>query len=257
MAELPRMPSPVASEPGRFARGRRVLRDLGPAAPLFALAVVGPVVGALVLAATSATWLTWFDADVGSAVAFWLVGALLAAGCLLPTHATSLCAGYLFGEGLGSLLAWLVVLLAAAVGFAVWHRLVGSRAVQAIAGSERALRVHQALLGRGFWRTTWLIGLLRLSPVLPFAATNLLMAAFGVRPAAFLAATVVGITPRAVGVAFVGAQLSELDWRAGGDAWSTALAIGATIVAVLVVGRIARAALRREVTGLGPGVPAP
>jgi uncharacterized membrane protein YdjX (TVP38/TMEM64 family) len=110
--------------------------------------------------------------------------------------------------------------------------------------------VHRALLGRGLLRTVWLIVLLRLSPVMPFAATNVLLAAFGVRPWTFLLATVVGTTPRAIGAALVGAELSELDWRAGGGAWSTWLAIAATVLAVVVVGRLARAALRRE-TGLG------
>lgn len=239
-----------AARPRPLARLGRTLRDLGPAAPLFALAVVGPVVGAAAVAATAALWLPWFGADVGSVVAYWLGGAALAAACLLPTHATSFCAGYLFGGALGALVAWLVVLLAAAVGFAVWHRLVGQRAVAAIASSPAALRVHAALLGRGCLRTTALITLLRLSPVLPFAATNLLMAAFGVRASAFLAATVVGITPRAIGVALVGAELSEFDWNAGGDRWSTLLAVAATLAAVVVVGRIARTALRNAVPGV-------
>lgn len=240
---------PVPPRP--LPRLRRVLRDLGPAAPLFVLAVVGPFVGVAVLAATAARWLPWFGHDLGSVLAYWLGGAALAASCLLPTHATSLCAGYLFGGALGAVVAWLVVLLAAAVGFAVWHRLVGARAVAAIAASPAAVRVHGALLGGGFWRTTSLITLLRLSPVMPFAATNLVMAAFGVRAAAFLAATVVGITPRAIGVALVGAELSEFDWRAGGDRWSTLVAVAATLLAIGVVGRIARAALRRAAPGAG------
>ena len=234
------------TSPGLVARVRQVLSDLGPAAPLFVLAVVGPLAGVVVLAATSAQWVPWFGHDVGSVFAYWLLGAALAAFCLLPSHATSLVAGYLFGGVLGSLLAWLVILLAATVGFAMWHRLCGSRALAAIKRSPRAERVHRALLGRGYWRTTWLIALLRLSPVLPFAATNLLMAAFGVRAAAFLTATVIGITPRAVAAAVVGSELSELDWRAGGNLWTTLMAIAATLVAVVVVGRIARAALRRE-----------
>jgi len=240
-------------QPGRVARLRRLLRDLGPAAPLFFVACAGPLLGVLVVAATVDTWVDWFGDDAGSVVAFWLLGAAMAAGCLLPTHATSLVAGYLFGVWLGSLLAWLVVVLAAAIGFSIWTRLCGSRAVQAIAHSPKAVRVHDALLGRGYWRTVWLITLLRLSPVMPFAGTNLLMAAFGVRASVFLLATVIGTTPRAIAVAVIGGELSELDWTKGGNVWTTVVAIAATVVAVVVVGRIARAALRREVGDVESG----
>ena len=119
--------------------------------------------------------------------------------------------------------------------------------LDAVAASDDAQRVHGALLGRGFGRTVWLIALLRLSPVMPFAATNLLMAALGVRAAAFLSATAIGIAPRSIGVALVGAQLSELDWRAGGSVWSNVLAVAATLVVLWWVGRAARRALRQEV----------
>jgi uncharacterized membrane protein YdjX (TVP38/TMEM64 family) len=238
----------------RLARLRSLLADLGPTAPLLLVATIGPVLGVVVVATTSAQWLPWFDAGTGgSVVAYWLCGALAAAACLLPTHATSLVAGFLFGKALGSAVAWLVVLLAAVVGYALWRRLVGPRALQALARSGRARCVHEALLGRGFWRATWLVVLLRLSPVLPFAATNLLLAAFGMRPAAFLLATSLGVLPRAAGAAIVGAELSDLDWRAGGSAWSTAIAIAATVAAVVVIGRIAAAALRREGALPGPG----
>ena len=50
-----------------------------------------------------------------------------------------------------------------------------------------------------------------------------------------------------IGVALVGAQLSELDWRAGGGAWSTGLAVVATLLVVWWVGKAAGLALRREV----------
>jgi uncharacterized membrane protein YdjX (TVP38/TMEM64 family) len=122
--------------------------------------------------------------------------------------------------------------------------------LDAVAASDDAQRVHGALLGRGFGRTVWLVALLRLSPVMPFAATNLLMAALGVRAAAFLAATAIGIAPRSIGVALVGAQLSELDWQAGkGSPWSTVLAVAATVAVVWWIGKVSGRALRRETRG--------
>lgn len=239
--------APPPPRSGLWSRFVAVLGRLGPTVPLLGVATVGPIVGVVLLAATAATWQPWFGDDAGSVVAFWLGGAVAAAACLLPTHATSLVAGYLFGSLLGASVAWLVVVLAASLSFALWHRLVGARAVHALVRSPRAVAVHGALVGRGFWRTVWVIALMRLSPVLPFAATNLLMAAFGVRVLPFLCATVVGTTPRAIGAAVVGAELSALDWQADLGGWSTWLAIAATVLAVVVVGRIARRALQREV----------
>jgi len=240
-----------SKRPGLVERGRRLLRALGPAGPLLLVASGGPLLGLVVMVATSSSWLGWFeDPGLLEMAVFWVLAVVLAAGCMMPTHATSLLAGYLFGGGLGTFVGFTVVLVAAAVGFSLWSRVVGSRVLDGIAASPNSRRVHRALLGRGFWRTVWLIALLRLSPLMPFAATNLLMAAFGVRSWAFLCATMIGIAPRSIGVALVGAQLSELDWKAGASVWSTVLAIVATVAVVVWIGRVAGRALRRETEGL-------
>lgn len=243
---------PAGPPRGFAARIGRGLVALGPTGPLLLVAMTVPLVGTVVLAATSSRWLPLFGSDVGSLAVFCVAGAVAAAACLLPTHATSLVAGFLFGGWLGSFGAWTVVVSGAVLAFAMWQPFVGGRAVQALARSPRAMVVQRALLHRGFLRTVWVIALLRLSPLVPFAATNLLLAAFGVRAPAFFLATVLGTTPRAVGAAVVGAQLSELDWRAGGGAWQTWLAIFATLLAIAVVGRIARSALRRETDAAAP-----
>lgn len=228
---------------------RQRLVELGPAGPLFFVAMVGPMLGAAVLVATTTTWLPRLLPDLATALGFVACGVVATAGCLLPTHATSLVAGFVFGAWLGPLLAWLVVLLAATFGFAALRALVGARILAAIGSSRRGTIVHRALLGRGFLRTAWLIALLRLSPLMPFAATNLLLAALGVHGRTFLLATVVGITPRAVAVALLGAGLSELDWEAEGSWGWTVFAVVTTLLVIVVIGRTARAALRRE---LGP-----
>ena len=234
----------LAPPPRRFARWRHRLRELGPAAPWFVVAMVGPLLGSLLVAATVSTWRPWFGDDLGSAVAFVLAGAVAAGACLLPTHATSMVAGFVFGAGTGSLLAWLVALLAAVVGYSLWTPLVGERALRALADSPRGLAVHRALLGAGPLRAVQVIALLRLSPLLPFAATNLLLAAFGVRGSVFLLATMLGITPRVLAGAWIGANLQQLDWSAGSSPWTTGLAIAATVVAVVWIGRLAARALR-------------
>lgn len=250
---MPQDPTP-APQQSLVGRVLACWRGLGPAGPLLLLAGGGPIVGLFALVATASTWLPWFEAGgAAEAGAFLALGVVLAAACLTPTHATSLVAGYVFGALGGATLGFSVVLLAAALGRGLFARVVGGSVLEAIAASDNARRVHEAMLGQGFGRTVWLVALLRLSPLMPFAATNLLMASFGVRPTAFLCATALGIAPRSVGVALVGAELSELDWQASGSLWSSILAIAATVGVLWWVGKVAGHALRREVGSGGRG----
>lgn len=241
---------PPRKPPGKLARVQSIVRGLGPAGPLLLLAGGGPLLGFFVFTATHEAWLPLFDDSTSAMFLYWGVASLLAALCLIPTQVTSLVAGYLFGALGGTVIAFATVLVAASIGFALWSRIVGKRVLDAIASSDDAERVHGALLGRSAWRTTWLIALLRLSPVMPFAGTNLLMASFGVRLWVFLAATLLGVAPRLMVVAVVGAELSELDWDAGGNHWLTVLALGATVLVLFLISRIARNALRRETSRL-------
>jgi uncharacterized membrane protein YdjX (TVP38/TMEM64 family) len=241
-----------AQKPPRFARWRRTLRELGPAAPWFVVAIAGPLLGSVLVATTVDIWRPWFDGGLGSALAFLVAGAVAAGGCLLPTHVTSMVAGFVFGSSTGSVLAFLVAVLAAVFGYALWTPLVGERALRALADSPRGLAVHRVLLGAGSARAVQVIALLRLSPLLPFAATNLLLAAFGVRRPVFLLATMLGITPRVLAGALIGAGLAELDWNARSQPWLTVLAISATVAAVVVIGRLAARALRQAAAG-APG----
>jgi uncharacterized membrane protein YdjX (TVP38/TMEM64 family) len=229
----------------RFTRWRHALRELGPAAPWFAVAMVGPLLGSVLVAANVDSWRPWFGTDLGSALLFLFAGAFAAGACLLPTHVTSMVAGFVFGSVAGSLLAFLVALLAAVFGYVLWTPLVGERALRALADSPRGLAVHRVLLGVSTARAVYVIALLRLSPLLPFAATNLLLAAFGVRAKVFLPATMLGITPRVIAGALIGAGLAELDWSAASSPWLTVLAIVATVAAVVVIGRLAARALRQ------------
>lgn len=245
-------PSAPPRGPSRFARVRAAIVRLGAAGPLFVAATVGPVVGVAALAAAAGAWLPLFAADLGSAAVFLVLAVLAAALCLLPTHATSLVAGFVFGHAAGAALALLVVVAAAVLGYLLLGRLAGGGLRASVLAAPRARAVHDALLGRGQLRAGWLIALLRLSPLLPFAATNLLLAALGVRLRTFLLATVVGNTPRAVAVALVGAELQSFDLAAGPGDSLRLVAVVTTVAVVVVVGRIAQQALRRELAAGGP-----
>jgi uncharacterized membrane protein YdjX (TVP38/TMEM64 family) len=231
-------------------RLRRCSSAFGGALPWVLAATGGPLLGVVVLAATAGRWLPIFGADIASAALFVALGSFAAAACLLPTHATSLVAGFVFGPLYGPLLAWLVILLAATAGYLGLRTLVGERAVAALARAPRAAAVHAALFGAGARRSFALVALLRLSPLLPFGVTNVLLAAVRLPLRVFVPATLAGITPRAAGVALLGAELQALDLSAGPGAWWTVLAIVATVVVLWQIGRLARTALRARLPGV-------
>ncbi|MEZ6016102.1 MAG: VTT domain-containing protein [Planctomycetota bacterium] len=224
----------------------RFVRKLGRLGPLAAFTALGPLVGATVLAASSETWFPPLEAAGAGAVPCVMFGTVLLAGLsLVPTHASSLVAGLLFGVTGGTLVAVAGVLGAALLGFFVVRRIVGERFLQQLAAHPRASAVHTDLLRRGAARAALFIALIRLSPVMPFAATNLLIAASGVRPWAFLAGSLVGLAPRIVAVVLAGAGLADLDLSQAADQRVVIVGGVATIAALAVIGALSRRALAR------------
>ncbi|MBI1382648.1 MAG: hypothetical protein GC161_16355 [Planctomycetaceae bacterium] len=216
--------------------------------PLAAFTVAGPALGAALLVATGAVWFEPLKSLGGWAAPVLLVATVVLCGLsLTPTHATSLVGGMLFGATWGSALALASTLAAAIFGYHALRPLALSRATAALASRPRATTVHRALFHGGTRRTALLIALIRLSPAMPFAATNLLMAAAGVRRSPFLFGTLLGIAPRVALVASAGAGLSTLDLTQTTDQRLLAAGAAATLLALLVASALARRALT-EVT---------
>jgi len=227
-------------------------RELGAFAPLALFTAAGPAAGAVVLAATSGAWFPWLAGLGGAAAPVTVLLTVVLAGLsLVPTHAASLVAGLLFGAsaglGVGVSIALAGILGAAVVGFVVARRCVGARATAALLARPRARAVHDELLVRSGGRAVLLIALVRLSPVMPFAATNLLLAASGARLWTFLLGSGLGLLPRIAAVVAAGAGMSTLDLSAAADRRLLSAGVAATLLALVLAGRIARRALLRAV----------
>lgn len=220
------------------------LSGWGPALPLALWCFLGPVLGVTLLAATGSRWFPVLKAQ-GPSAALWVCGAtiLLAGMAAMPTHAASLVSGLLFGWWQGAALALSATLGAALLGYSLLRRLAGPSVLAALEQRPRAQAVHRALLGQRGWALAGMVALLRLSPLLPFAATNLALASSRVALGPFLCGTALGIAPRVTLVALAGSELAELDLSRSKDQRFALLGVLATILVLSLVTRLARRAL--------------
>ena len=228
----------------------RSLRDtiarFGVVGPVALFTGLGPLIGAFVLAGTAPFWLEPFlEAGALRFPIFLVLTAVLAAWCLIPTHASSLVGGMAFGFGLGTLMAVVGTALAAALGFVTLRFLLRDRALEALSHHPRAEAVHREFDEGHALRTMALLALIRLSPVMPFAGTNLLMSTTGIGMLSFLVGSVVGQAPRIIAVVWIGSSLTELDLSQASDQRVLALGVAATVAALWVLGRISKRALAR------------
>jgi uncharacterized membrane protein YdjX (TVP38/TMEM64 family) len=170
---------------------------------------------------------------------------------LLPTYAQAILAGWAFGTMLGTVGAILGILLGAAIGFGL-ARLISGPAIEGIIRKRPVVAaVRNAVIGSGFFRATYIVGLLRLSPNSPFALSNLALGGARTPAAAYLLGTMLGMLPRtaiAAGIAAAAAAdgsrgLIEVVKAKGWPMTITGVAV--LVIAILIIGSIGKRALKR------------
>ncbi|MEC8495944.1 MAG: TVP38/TMEM64 family protein [Planctomycetota bacterium] len=189
----------------------------------------------------------WLDA-VKAAVAGMGPAAPLAYGvfyvaaalAFVPGSAITLAAGALFGVGLGTTVVSLASTTAAAIAFPLARTLLRSRVERVAAGSRGFAAIDEAVADGG-WRV---VGLLRLSPVVPFSALNYLL---GMTRVAYLPAVLVSWAAMLPGTLLyvhlgaVGADLAAGASR-GWEEWALlGVGLAATLTVTVVLTRAARA----------------
>ncbi len=226
----------------------RESRELGPLGLLLAGATLMPLVGSALFVASLPRIEPFFQQATGATLGLYIACLAATAGlALVNTQVVALWAGYLWGFGVGLAASFIGILLAAALGHALAARLEGERFAAWLARSPRAAAIHAALAAdpRGAATTTTL---LRVSPIVPFALVNVLLAAARVPFAAFLLGSALGAVPRTALVCFAGAQLAAFDSQADTDKWWRLwFALGASAALFAWLGWSARRALARRI----------
>jgi len=221
------------------------VKNLGRFGPILLFAILAPGIGALTLAATFDMWYTDFKGLGSLLIPTYLMLAILLAGLsLIPTHAASLIAGMLFGTLWGPTYALIAIVMAAFTSYMFFKLLLGAKAVELFSMDSKASDVYKELLNHNGFRTFYIIALIRLSPIMPFAATNVLLSAGKVKLREFLLGSCIGLAPRVIVVAMAGAGLTKLDLSIGSHKGMLIAGIVATILAIFIMGRISKKVLK-------------
>lgn len=248
---------------------RSVWRDFLPLGSVATAATFGPPLGALLLVGLIPVLAPWLQAQQALGVAIYVAAFVVLAGlALLPTYAQAVLGGWAFGFGLGFAASLVGFAGASLLGYAIAQRLTGRRLMEVIHRRPQWVALHQALTASGWWRTVLVVVLLRLPPTSPFALTNVLLASARVPWGPYLLGTVVGLSPRIAVTVFAAAGLATLEFDGLSPRpsdRSLLIAIVLTVAALIVLGLVARQALRRiarapvvvgEQTGSGTLAPA-
>jgi uncharacterized membrane protein YdjX (TVP38/TMEM64 family) len=222
---------------------KRWAKHLGPAGPLAAVMIVLPIVGGAVLLGFIRQLAPWLkhQASGGTALLTALCIAMLAGLSLVPTYVLEIVAGWALGATWGLLAAVAGLTGAALLSFGLSKAVVHEYVLHELHDNARCEAVRHAMVGSGPLRAAVIVALVRLAPIVPFGATNLLMASAGCPVGAFAVGTAVGTVPRTAAVVLTAAGMAKLDFTDRPGLFVGSLL--ATVVVVGVLGYLAKRAL--------------
>ncbi len=176
---------------------------------------------------------------------------IVAALAFVPGSLITAAAGAVFGLGLGAAVVSIASTLSAAIAFPLARTLFRSR-VQELADSSKSFGAIDRAIEDGGWK---IVGLLRLSPVVPFSALNYLLGLTNVRYIPSVLISWVAMFPGTLLYVYFGTLGESLGAGAEKD-WKEWTVLGAGLVATLVVTvtltRMARARMKETAAMDGP-----
>jgi uncharacterized membrane protein YdjX (TVP38/TMEM64 family) len=209
-------------------------------------ALVGPVIGGTILLGGIPVMASWMQSHGWvAAIVYALFVAVTGSAAFAPTYVLSLLGGWTFGSVIGFAAVWIGSNAAAHGAFFITRWLGASRADDLLRRHARLQAIREALVGSTVARAIFIVTLIRLPPVFPFALTNLTCAVARTPWLAFAIGSAIGLIPRTAAVVYIGSTLSTLDFNQPRDLRSALLSIALTLIVVFVIGRIARTTLSR------------
>ena len=234
--------TPAPDKPPRARFGSA----LGRSGPVALIAIALPVSGSLAAVAVGPLIAPWLRGQGWWGVVLFVVAFIVLGGlALVPTYSTSLIAGWTFGFRVGFPAVVIGTVGGAVMGYLVARRVAQRRVDETFAQHPKWDVVRRALAEERPLKTLWIVFLLRLSPVLPFGTTNILMATTGVPLTIYFAGTVLGLMPRLGLVALAAAGAESLDFASAESWWMLAGGAVATGICIVVLAVVGKHALER------------
>lgn len=229
-----------------------IISRLGPAAYLGIVWTIMPAVAGIVLLKNrkdASDFLLSFTGEDGSKI---LTGVLVFVGLFilasgigaLPTYATAIIAGYVFGIAWGFPAALIGITGAAVVGYVIALTVARKRVENEIHKHPKAEIVRDAFVRHGFMRAMGILVLLRISPSSPFSIMNGLMAVSGVRLLPYVIATIVGMAPRTFAAVWIGNSVTNWD-EYDKPTWMVIAGVVLMVAVLVILGQMANKAIEK------------
>lgn len=172
---------------------------------LIALSIAAPLLWSWAPLLPAAEWITALTDWIGAlgawgVVVFALLYALTTV-LLIPGSVRTITAGMLFGVGLGALAAWSGAVVGASLAFLLGRYFARARIEGLTKNSGKFQAIDRAICAQG-WK---IIGLMRLSPVIPFNLSNYFYGITSIGFWPYVLATAGGMLPGTLFYAYLGA----------------------------------------------------
>ncbi len=169
---------------------------------------------------------------------------IAAALLFVPGAILTLGAGFIFGLGWGLVIVSLASTATAALAFLIARYAARERVEKLARKNEKFAAVDKAI-GKNGWKV---VGLLRLSPLIPFSLSNYLYGLTSVRFLPYLAASWVGMLPGTLLYVYLGVAGKSVGEKSERSPWEWAL-LGAGLLATAAVTVLLTRVAKKELKG--------
>jgi uncharacterized membrane protein YdjX (TVP38/TMEM64 family) len=191
------------------------------------------------------TWISGLGPLGGVLYGLVYIGAAL---LFVPGVVLTLGAGFVFGLGWGIVIVSLASTATAALAFLIARYLARERVEELARKNEKFDAIDRAI-GKNGWKV---VGLLRLSPLVPFSLSNYLYGLTSVRFLPYVAASWVGMLPATFLYVSLGAAGKSAGETGGKSAWEWVLlgsGLLATAAATVILARVSKKELTSKRVG--------
>jgi uncharacterized membrane protein YdjX (TVP38/TMEM64 family) len=233
----------LSAKPGR----RTVKKSIKWVVVVFIIIVLSILTAILPVKEWIRQFVVWVQQLGPAGVVIFIIAYALATVLFLPGWIFTVSAGLIYGIVAGTAIALTGAVIGASLAFLVARYLLRQNIEEQTKKNPRFRAIDEAI-GKNGWK---IVGLLRLSPLIPFNLSNYFYGITSISFGAYVLVSAIGMIPGTLLYAYLGAigQASVSGGTAAHSYWQyVLLAVGliATIAVTILVSRIAKNALKKS-----------